>query len=436
MNKQTRWLLQEIDRWNDERVISSEQANQLRRRYADKPGTPWSLIVFATAGAVVFGLGTILLIAYNWDDIPKFGKLGLIFGAVVASHTVALWFWRRGQRILGECIAVLGTMFYGAGIWLVAQVYHIDEHYPTGFLLWALGALAFAWVFQSVQHGLVAVVLLTIWGASEDFAFAAASATAPLLVALGGGVLAWRRRSALLLAVTLAAVEVLLSAATFESGTGALAAGNSLAFGVLLIALARLTATRGPDFAGRSRACAVLGYIIIVGFCYLLSFESLAREMLRWSEIEGPHRFAVLTTHGTLLLFALAAWIALSFAVIRKKLRLHPEEWLLPIAVIYALGIARTPGYDVTWYLSSCFNLILLGIALMRMWRGCREAAIGDTVFGSLLFAALIIARYFDLFHSLASRGSAFLVLGGVLLAEAILFRKSRRGAGPMEAAS
>ncbi len=36
-------------------------------------------------------------------------------------------------------------MFYGAGIWLVAQIYNIDEHYPNGFLFWALGALAMAW---------------------------------------------------------------------------------------------------------------------------------------------------------------------------------------------------------------------------------------------------------------------------------------------------
>ena len=40
---------------------------------------------------------------------------------------------------------MLGTLFFGAGIWLVAQIYHIDEHFPNGFLIWGLGALALAW---------------------------------------------------------------------------------------------------------------------------------------------------------------------------------------------------------------------------------------------------------------------------------------------------
>ena len=56
-------------------------------------------------------------------------------------------------------------MFYGAGIWLVAQVYHIDEHYPNGFLFWALGALVLAWALESIPQALLATVLFTIWAA-------------------------------------------------------------------------------------------------------------------------------------------------------------------------------------------------------------------------------------------------------------------------------
>ena len=45
----------------------------------------------------------------------------------------------------------------------------------------------------------------------------------------------------------------------------------------------------------------------------------------------------------------------------------------------------------------------------------------------AVLFAALVFARYFDLFHSLAWRGVAFLVLGGVLFAEGFYYRKLRQ---------
>jgi uncharacterized membrane protein len=54
-------------------------------------------------------------------------------------------------------------------------------------------------------------------------------------------------------------------------------------------------------------------------------------------------------------------------------------------------------------------------------------------VLGSLLFTALAIARYFDLFDSLLVRGLVFLVVGGVLFAEGILFMRARRRARMQE---
>jgi uncharacterized membrane protein len=63
----------------------------------------------------------------------------------------------------------------------------------------------------------------------------------------------------------------------------------------------------------------------------------------------------------------------------------------------------------------------------MWMLRGCREAQLRSTVVGSLLFGTLVLARYFDLFESLATRGLTFIVLGGILIAEAMYYRKMRR---------
>jgi hypothetical protein len=51
-----------------------------------------------------------------------------------------------------------------------------------------------------------------------------------------------------------------------------------------------------------------------------------------------------------------------------------------------------------------------------------------------LLLVALISARYFDLFESLAIRGLIFLLVGGLLFAEGILFRRARRLARTAEA--
>jgi uncharacterized membrane protein len=64
-------------------------------------------------------------------------------------------------RALGRCspertgliggLHLLGTMMFGAGIWLIAQIYHIDEHYPNALLIWSLGALGLAWALPSLS---------------------------------------------------------------------------------------------------------------------------------------------------------------------------------------------------------------------------------------------------------------------------------------------
>src|SRR5687768_13243210 len=263
MSKQTRWLLAEIQRWTDDEIISFDQAARLRERYtAPLDGPPWGLIVFASAGALVIGLGVILLFAYNWNEIPKFGKLALVLMTVVGAHTGGLVLYKRPgwQQRLGEAFLLLGTMLYGAGIWLVAQIYHIDEHYPNGFLLWALGALALAWILESLPHALLATVLLAIWGSSEVFHFHDPNFWALALLSVGLLPLCWRKQSALLLAFVLAALQLVLIANVLNYGGGSRAFASSLAFGVLLVAAARLTVILRPSFSMGASVMALFGF--------------------------------------------------------------------------------------------------------------------------------------------------------------------------------
>src|SRR5690606_8665033 len=93
----TRWLFAAIARGTNDKIISQDQAAQIRALYPPSAsGRSWGLILFSGLGAVVIGLGVILLLAYNWAEIPKFGKLALVFGSVVGAHSVGLWLrWKR-----------------------------------------------------------------------------------------------------------------------------------------------------------------------------------------------------------------------------------------------------------------------------------------------------------------------------------------------------
>ena len=434
MDNKIHWLLSEIDRWKTDGLVSPEQADLLRKRYDQPPApaaesVPWGLLVFASAGAIVIGLGVILLFAYNWAEIPKPGKLALVFLALIGAHAGAIRLLARSgwQPRLGEALAVLGSMFYGAGIWLVAQIYNIDEHYPNGFLVWALGALAMAWAIRSTANGLLAVILLAIWGCTEAFDFHAPEFWAVLLVAGGLLPLAWKQRSALLLA----AIQLLLAVNVVNWGGGAHAFTATLAWAVLLVAVARLTRADRPDFAAGAGVIAFFGFGAFFVCAYLLSFHDAADGLLNWARQYSPRPALASAFSWSLFAGGLAgwAWIARRSLLLRE-LEIHREDWLLPIALLYCFGIAALNQRGWGLFVSWSFNLMLLGVAIMWIWRGCQESRLGPTVLGSLLLGAVVLARYFDLFESLASRGLAFIVLGIIFVAEAMYYRKMRQAKG------
>lgn len=428
MSPNHRWLFSETERWTQARLITAEQAGQIRALYAEPVNrTPWGLLLFTGLGAVVLGLGVILMLAHNWAEIPKVVKLALIFGSVIGAHAGAarlrqLDGWRP---LVGEAVALLGTMLYGAGIWLVAQVYNIDEHYPNGFLYWGLGALAMAWAMDSIPQAMAAAVVLTCWGCSEVFDFHNSIDGAWLLIALGVGTLAWRKCSAVLLSVVLAALYVLIL-----SHAGYWGDGSGVYFAALSLSVALLSGWRlmAPDRRDRAfgNVTAFFGYTGFLLCAYIMTFEHSARYILEWS-MPVDAAWSVWLYRWGLPVGALAGWVWLLAGRWRGRPReVALEDWLCPITIFYSLGLSLVglwSSYELATY---AFDLVVLGVAAAWMVRGCREGRLRPTILGSLVLAVLVFARYFDLFENLAARGAAFLVLGAILFAEGFYYRKLR----------
>jgi uncharacterized membrane protein len=431
MNKHAPWLHAELDRWVEEKLVSPEQAARLRERYPlEQPAYSWGLIVFATTGALVVGLGVILLLAYNWDGIPKAGKLALIFGAMLGAHGAGLnWLRRPDWRAkLGEAMLVLGTMFYGAAIWLVAQIYNIDEHYPNGFLFWALGALALAWAIRSTALGFLTVILVGIWGGCEALDFNRPGHVALLLVVVAVVRLAWRNRSAVLLALCVAATQVLLLMNLGVWGASAQMFTASLALAVFLVAASRLT---DAAFPAAAHVMEGFGYGSFLICAYLLTFHHAARGLLDWDHSNSWQPTQAAIAGWSLFVAALGAWSWVAWRhFLQRDLAVERTDWLLPIALLYAFGLAATSVVGWEQFVAWSFTAALLGLAAWWMWRGCQESRAGITVLGSVVLTALVAARYFDLFPSMASRALAFILLGGLFIAEALYYRKVRREKG------
>ncbi|MEN8195579.1 MAG: DUF2157 domain-containing protein [Pseudomonadota bacterium] len=127
-------------------------------------------MALAVIGALTLGAGVILFFAANWDEMPKVVKLIVLFGSMWIAYAIAgrgLSGSARASRVIAHAMLLLGVILFGANIHLIAQIYHIDAHYPNGVLMWSLGALALVWLVPSQPAAVAGIALATLWSGME-----------------------------------------------------------------------------------------------------------------------------------------------------------------------------------------------------------------------------------------------------------------------------
>jgi uncharacterized membrane protein len=159
------WFATRVPEWVEKGIISSQQAGHLLDEGPDlHAGHSLTTRLLIGFSALLFGLGIISFFAFNWQAMPKWLKLTTIFTAFIFAHGAGVIFSQRAEKkTFSEFFHLLGTLLFGAGIVLIAQIYHIDEHFPNGILLWSFGALLMAYGLDSTPQMLFHAVLLVVW---------------------------------------------------------------------------------------------------------------------------------------------------------------------------------------------------------------------------------------------------------------------------------
>jgi uncharacterized membrane protein len=112
------------------------------------------------------GAGVLLFVSAHWDELSPARRFTLVLTLVAIFHLAGALLSNRFP-VLSTALHAVGTITLGAGIFLAAQIFNLEEHWPGGVMLWALGA----WVARGllrdwVQAGFVAL-LTPAWLASE-----------------------------------------------------------------------------------------------------------------------------------------------------------------------------------------------------------------------------------------------------------------------------
>ncbi|WP_269617586.1 DUF2157 domain-containing protein [Zhongshania sp. BJYM1] len=425
MENNNPWLRAEIAQWLREGIINDQQAKALYARYPafvayrPKGDGAWGRVIFALLGAGVFGLGVVLLFAYNWDGMHRYAKLAVIGLGILGAHGSALLMAKNDKsnpRVL-ESLHMLGTMLFGAGIWLVAQIYHFDAHYPDGFLLWCLAALSLAWALPSVAHGVLAALLLLLWSGLETFEFGRHLPLANWILLFGLLPLAWLQRSISFLFILLIAIPLSYSFTVFGIG-------DKYLFTVgLLVVSSYFAAARLASVAAFSSSASVFtvgGAMLWLPLLYIGTFTGIP-VFTGMSKLAG---FGLL--HLILpALVTVAAWLLVLARPATRPTSL--EQWFEAGLVLLVLILAVLPalfGGDVSGLSRVVFNLAFLSYGLLYVYRGTESLKGKVLSLGCTLLVLLAAARFNDLFQSLLARSSIFLLLGLLLFVIGIRYSK------------
>jgi len=108
-------------------------------------------ILFVAAGIFSF-------IASNWQAMAAAAKVTVILFFMLLFYAVG-WYLKEKTAYLrtGEGLILLGNIVYGAGIFLVAQIFNVRADWPDGFILWMIGT-----VFMALFTGIYPLFYLAL----------------------------------------------------------------------------------------------------------------------------------------------------------------------------------------------------------------------------------------------------------------------------------
>ncbi|MDY0169078.1 MAG: DUF2157 domain-containing protein [Thermoguttaceae bacterium] len=456
------WLCQEMAAWREAGVLTEPQSAAILELYETRSQIAqrqrsMALLALMGLAALLMGLAVLLLVGYNWAAMPRAAKLAVIFGSLLAAHGAAFWL-RYGLRAprLSEVAFLLAALLYGAGIWLVAQVFHIQSHYPNGIWIWAVGVLLLALALDTLLLHTLLVALLALWVGTEILGFGHLSGwlfggwgflpnaaySLPLL-ALPGVLWAYRKRSpaAVGLYVPLLAWWLVLQPVAWRPEAGVIYFIG--ATGALLLLIAESHPARSP----MAVPYRLYGTLVCAGTLVLLSFFDFNNDLLREGiSVEGVVALGVILL-ATILTVLLAAWLraepsATPGTTPARAFQLTGRPWL-PLAMVVLMAVlglwsvvVQAFGGPSQLEAASLLPTLLANVALiaLAMWLmhvGLREDRGRPFTAGVLLFLLWAVLRYIDLFGDFGGMlGAALLFfLCSLTLFGVAMFWRSRKEA-------
>jgi uncharacterized membrane protein len=154
-----------LDRWTQAALLNHEQAARIREfEAAQSPrrGARAPILIGLGLGGIMLAAGVLLFVAAHWMDLSPAERMALLVCSVGSAHFAAAFCADRFHAMAVTLHAV-GTAALGGAIFLAGQTFNMQEHWPTGVLLWAIGALAGWGLLRDWPQLAFSALLIPFW---------------------------------------------------------------------------------------------------------------------------------------------------------------------------------------------------------------------------------------------------------------------------------
>lgn len=425
-------ILKDIPELVEAEVISSETADKIRDYYRQKgsQSTNRLFVVFGVLGAILIGLGIILIIAHNWDELSRgtktfFAMFPLLIGQIFCGYTILK---KEESMAWRESSASFLFFAVGACISLVSQIYNIPGNLGGYLLIWMLLCLPLIYLMNSSMVSLLYIVGITVYACETCYwSYPASESYNYWLLLLA--ILPYYSR--------LFKKEPDSNFLTFHHWLIPLSLVISLGIVahqyeelmfipyISLLSLYYMVGNHELFFGKRSRSNGykIIGSLGTICILLILSFdeywEKLRNDSYNLDEvIVSPEFFAA---------FIITLLAGLLFFNRQKERSLSDLKPIEPVFILFVIIFLIGMFSAISVVL---INLIVFGIGLLTIRNGANENHLGILNFGLLIITALVMCRFFDTDISFVTRGILFVSVGVGFFATNYNMLKKRKSNG------
>jgi len=409
-------------------VITQETGDKILDYYKNKNGSSTNrlFIVFGILGSILVGLGIILIVAHNWDDLSRttktlFAFLPLIFGQILCGFVLIK---KQDSIAWRESGAAFLFFAVGACISLVSQIYNIPGDLTTFMLNWMLLCLPLIYLMRSSIASLLYINGITYYATLSYWSSSSSDSYFYWLLLLG--VLPHYYQlyktkpgsNFMIFHNWLIPLSVVITLGTVTDKT------EELMFIAYVSLFGLLYSIGNLDFFNRQKA-RNNGYKILGSLGTLVLLLTLSFDWF-WEDLRSEdHQFNEIVATPEFLASAIISLLAGGlFYVHKKNTAFRHIKPLAPgfilFIIIFILGLSSPIAVVL-------INLLIFAIGILTIRNGAKQDHLGILNYGLLIITALVICRFFDTDLSFVIRGVLFVSVGAGFFAANYWMLKKRK---------